>query len=61
VLATVVVFAVVMMFAVMLTVVMARWVVGAMLGDGGACATYGDGQGDGERCGYARYELHSAS
>ncbi|MCW2987372.1 MAG: hypothetical protein JWM24_310 [Solirubrobacterales bacterium] len=52
---------VVLAVVMMRTMVMAGWVVGAMLGDGGACATYGDGQGDGERCGYARYELHSAS
>jgi hypothetical protein len=49
--------AVVVMFAV----VMARRVVGAILGDGCSGATYGEGQGDGERSGYARYELHSAS
>jgi hypothetical protein len=57
----VVVSTVVMMFAVVLTAVMARWVVGAVLGDGGTGTTYGDGQCDGERRGYARYRFHIAS
>jgi hypothetical protein len=57
----VVVFAVVMMLAVVLTVMMAGRVVGAMLGDGGSGAPNDEGQCDGERSGYARYELHSAS
>jgi hypothetical protein len=55
----VVVFAVVMMFAVVLTVVVARRVVGAVPGDGGTGTPDGDGERDGERCGYARYEFHS--
>jgi hypothetical protein len=54
-----VVFAVVVMFPMVLTVVMAGRVVGTVLGDGGSGATYGDGQGDCKRRGYARYRLHS--
>jgi hypothetical protein len=55
--------AVVMVLAVMvmLAVVVTRRVVGAILGDGCSGPPYGEGQGDGERSGYARYELHSAS
>jgi hypothetical protein len=51
----------VMVFAVvvMLAVVVAGRIVGAVLGDGGSGAPDGEGQCDGERRGYARYELHS--
>jgi hypothetical protein len=54
-----VVFAVVVMLPVVLTVVVAGRVVGTVLGDGGSGTAYGERQGDGERCGYARDWLHS--
>jgi hypothetical protein len=57
----VMVLAMMMMFAVVLTVMMAGWIVGAMLGDGASGTSDSKGQGDGERSGNARYELHSAS
>jgi hypothetical protein len=54
----VMVFAVMVMFAVVLTVVMAGRIVATVLGDGGSGSAYREGQGNEERCGYARYRLH---
>jgi hypothetical protein len=56
VLATVVM--VVMVFAVMVVAMMARRVVGTVLGDGGPGAAYGYGQRDGEGRGRACDQLH---
>jgi hypothetical protein len=51
---------VVMVFAlvVMLAMVMAGWVIGAVLGDGGSGTANGERQGNGESSGYARYRFH---
>jgi hypothetical protein len=54
----VVMLAVVMVLAVMLTLIVGWRVVGTVLGNRGSGAADGKCEGDGERCGYARYELH---